>query len=117
MTLSLRAVRRLLIVGWLGLMCGCRREAPAELRALPGHNLYDDRCRRCHGDWGNGERASRMARRPVDLAGAAFRDTTDLEEIVRIVRGGKGRMKGFGERLEQADLDSVARYVLSLPER
>jgi mono/diheme cytochrome c family protein len=76
--------------------------------------VYRKYCRRCHGDLGNAVRASRIAQRRVDLGSAAFHDTTGLDEVLAVVSNGKGRMKGYGDRLDSADLNAVADYVLAL---
>jgi mono/diheme cytochrome c family protein len=84
---------------------------------LPGHGVYVEHCRRCHGAFGDGARASRMAKRRVDLAAPAYRDTTFLEDVRRVVADGKGRMEGFGAKLAPEDIDSVTAYVRVLPGR
>jgi hypothetical protein len=52
-----------------------------------------------------------MAGRPVDLGAPAYADTVDLPAVRRIVAEGKGRMKGYTDKLGAGDVDAVARYV------
>ena len=92
-----------------------RERSDPSLRGLPGFATYARLCLRCHGAGGAGRKASRIAGRPVELAGAAFRDTTRIESIRDIVARGKGKMKGFADSLAPRDIDAVSRFVLLLP--
>jgi len=94
---------------------GCGERHRPVLTAHEGYPVYREYCRRCHGNLGDGGKASRVAHRPVVLFAPAFRDTVDLAALRRIVAGGKGRMQGYREKLTGAQLDAVARYVLALP--
>lgn len=82
----------------------------------PGFAVYKEKCQRCHGYHGNRDKASRIAQREVDLGAVAFRDTTDLAEILQIVARGKGKMKGFAGKLDSTDMARVSSYVRDLPE-
>jgi mono/diheme cytochrome c family protein len=55
-----------------------------------------------------------MAGHPVDLGAPAYADTVDLAAVRRIVTEGRGRMKGYADKLEAGEIDAVARYVLDL---
>ncbi len=95
---------------------GGRSDDPA-IVALPGYPVYKEHCRKCHGGAGDGPKASRMAKRTVDLAAPAFRDTVTAAWITRVVRDGRGRMKPLDDRLRPGEIDTVAAFVLSLPVR
>jgi mono/diheme cytochrome c family protein len=58
-----------------------------------------------------------MAKRPVTLVAPAYRDTVDAGAIRQVIRDGKGRMEGYGEKLGPDGIDALARYVLELPPR
>ena len=58
-----------------------------------------------------------MADRPVDLVAPAYRDTTDLEDVLAIVSDGRGRMKGYREKLTTRELKDLSEYVLEMPDR
>lgn len=90
------------------------REEP-RLTGHPGFQAYRQYCRRCHGYSGEGKRASRMAERPVSLVSPAFRDTTTLDDVERVVGRGKGKMEGYGGKLTPEEIEAVSRYVLDLP--
>ena len=110
--LALAALGLLFALWWNG--------RPAENPAaagLPGYSVYRAHCRRCHGAWGDAAKATRLARRPVDIAAPAFRDTTTLEDLRRIVLVGRGRMEGFEGKLTPLEVDSVSRFVRVLPGR
>lgn len=96
---------------------GCDRDGAPVLTEHPGYSDYRKYCRRCHGNRGGAQKASRMADRPVDLVAPAYRDTTDLETVLAIVSDGRGRMKGYREKLTTKELEDLSRYVLEMPDR
>lgn len=108
-----------IVPAWTLLIClaflGCDQPDPPALVAQPGYALYQDQCRKCHGGTGVARRASRMAKRPVDFTAPAFKDTTTLETVTRIIRVGKGRMEGHADDLNEAQMDTLARLVLGFP--
>ena len=104
----------ILVMVTLFALQSCGRDRSPLLVDHPGYDVYRKYCRRCHGDAGNASRASRIAHRHVDLGGIAFRDTTTLDEALSVIADGKGRMKGYRDRLEARDLDAVTAYVLAL---
>ena len=93
-----------------------RDEHEPLLVAHPGYTVYREHCRRCHGNFGDARRASRMADRRVDLGSALYRDTTAVDTIKTVIAKGKGRMKGYAAQLGPTDLEAVTSYVLALPE-
>lgn len=116
MTIWRRGVLVLAVAGLVGAGgAGCGERHPPVLTGHEGYPVYHKYCRRCHGNLGNGARASRVAHRPVSLFAPAFRDTVDLAKVRRIVAGGKGKMEGYREKLTPAQLDAVTRYVMALP--
>lgn len=94
---------------------GCGERHPPVLTGHEGYPVYHKYCRRCHGNLGDGGKASRVAHRPVSLFAPAFRDTVNLARVRGFVAGGKGKMRGYREKLTDAQLDAVARYVMALP--
>jgi mono/diheme cytochrome c family protein len=96
---------------------GCDGDGEPVLTEHPGYPAYRKYCRRCHGNRGGGRKASRMAERSVDLVAPAYRDTTDLGDILSIVTDGRGLMKGHREKLATSELESISRYVLEMPDR
>ena len=84
------------------------------LAARPGAATYQKYCLRCHGSHGDGAKASRMAERGIDFTSPAFADTADLESVRRTVTRGRGKMKGYGDKLTPGQIDTLARFVLDL---
>lgn len=95
----------------------CEPPPDPRLAGLPGYPAYREHCRRCHGDAGDAKRASRMVRRMVDLAAPAYRDTLTLDDVIRVVKEGKGRMKPYAEKLTAEEIEAVSRVVLAIPVR
>ena len=96
------------------LLLGCGDNGEPVLTGHPGYPVYKKHCRKCHGNQGDGRRASRMAGRDLDLGHPAYRDTTSVENVFRAVQEGQGRMKGYRSKLAQDELDAVSRYVLEM---
>ncbi len=96
---------------------GCGGDGEPVLTEHPGYSAYRKYCQRCHGNRGGARKASRMADRPVDLVAPAYRDTTDLEDVLAVISDGRGRMKGYREKLTASELEDVSRYVLEMPGR
>ena len=109
------AVAVVLVLAFLFALQSCGRDRGPLLVDHSGYSVYRKYCRRCHGDDGDAVKASRIARRHVDLGSAAFRDTTDTGEVRSVIADGKGRMKGYRDRLDGQELDAVTGYVLALP--
>jgi len=97
-------------------LSACGERGQPLLTDHPGYPVYRKYCRRCHGDQGDDLRASRMAERRLDLGSSAFRDTVDAAEIDRVVRMGRGRMKGYAENLRPEEIDTLVSFVLGLAE-
>jgi mono/diheme cytochrome c family protein len=112
--LGILAVFCCLAVGaWLP---GCGGNGSPLLTDHPGYTSYRKHCRKCHGGQGDGRRAARMAERPLDLGAIAYRDTVDATKVGRVVRGGRGRMKGYETKLDPKEIDTLVDYVLAMAE-
>lgn len=70
-----------------------------------GRDVYSDRCSNCHADDGDGGRGPRIS------GGATVEEFPEVEDLVELIRVGKGAMPGFGDDLDDAELEAVARYV------
>ena len=111
---ALRARTLILLLLAAGSLVGCGERGEPLRSTHPGYPVYRKTCRRCHGNEGDGARAARMAEHAVDLAAPAFRDTVDAAWIERVVRLGKGRMKGYEETLTDSEIEGLVDYVLGL---
>jgi cytochrome c oxidase subunit II len=72
---------------------------------LVGHDVYRARCVSCHGSSGGGGQGPKLA------DGATLENYPELADEVDFVRAGKGIMPAFGDRLTEAELEAVVRYV------
>lgn len=103
-----------LVMTGLFVVQSCGQDKGPLLVDHPGYAVYRKYCRRCHGNEGDAVKASRIAHRHVDLGSAAFHDTTTVDEVLSVISNGKGRMKGYQDRLDATDLDAVTAYVAAL---
>lgn len=74
----------------------------------PGQALFETRCASCHGPDGT-----------AGIANAANLQTSTLnqEALLQIIANGRNAMPAFKGQLSEAELNSLARYVLSLRHR
>lgn len=98
----------------LAVAFGCGDRGDPLLTGHPGYPAYARFCKRCHGNEGDGKRASRMAERAIDLGSPAYADSADPAAVRRIVAEGRGRMKGYAETLSGEEMDAVSHYVLEM---
>jgi mono/diheme cytochrome c family protein len=81
------------------------------LAAEDGKALYDSKCAMCHGNDGV---AKKMAAGSKNFNDAAWKKAETSDGIVKIIKDGKGKMKGLGDKLNEAQMKAVADYVLTL---
>lgn len=74
-----------------------------------GREVYGARCSTCHGSEGQGGRGKKLN---DGRAPAAYPDPADLMAVV--VEGKGSGMPSFGNVLEPAEIEAVARYVLEV---
>lgn len=73
-----------------------------------GEKLFAKRCAMCHGKTGKGGVGP-------DLTAAEYHYSRDPDAVVQTITGGRpGGMPAFGNELSPADVDALARFVLSL---
>lgn len=84
--------------------------APA-LAEGDGKSLYESKCGLCHGKDGV---AKKMAANSANLNDPAWQESTTLETIQQVISEGKGKMKPFSEKLDEAQIKLIAEYVLTL---
>ncbi|MBC7412262.1 MAG: SirB2 family protein [Bacteroidia bacterium] len=72
---------------------------------INAHEIYTSNCANCHGEQGN-----------LMLAGATNLQTSTLTqpEMVMQITNGKGAMPAFGEQLNDAQINAVAEYIVTL---
>lgn len=96
-------------------LVGCSREpaSPADR----GRGTFVRVCSGCHGMEGKG--APRVAFNapspPRDLTDPAFHAERTDEQLLFVLRNGKGAMPPFGALLEEAQLQELVAYLRTLP--
>jgi mono/diheme cytochrome c family protein len=79
--------------------------------AEDGKALYDSKCAMCHGNDGV---AKKMATGSKNFNDPAWKKGETADGIAKIIKEGKGKMKGLGDKLNEAQMKAVADYVLTL---
>ena len=70
--------------------------------------VYDKKCAMCHGKTGV---AKKMAAGSADFNDPVWQDQTSMEDIIKVVTEGQGKMKGLEGKLSQEEIKGVARFV------
>lgn len=81
-----------------------------------GKEIFQAQCAPCHGDGGKGDGAGAIAfdPKPSDLTDADRMGELTDDELMAILKEGRGGMPGFSAIIEQEELEAVLRYVRSL---
>ena len=85
--------------------------APAAQAAADGKALYDAKCAMCHGKDGV---AKPMAKGSANLNDAKWQEATKVEAIETVVTDGKGKMKGYKDKMSAEEVQAVATYVKTI---
>jgi cytochrome c6 len=84
--------------------------APAA-QAADGKALYDAKCAMCHGKDGV---AKATAKGSANLNDAKWQEATKAEAVETVIADGKGKMKGYKEKMSGEEIKAVATYVKTL---
>jgi cytochrome c6 len=84
--------------------------APAA-QAADGKALYDAKCAMCHGKDGV---AKPMAKGSANLNDAKWQEATKVEAVETVVTDGKGKMKGYKDKMSGEEIKAVATYVKTI---
>jgi len=76
-----------------------------------GKALYNSKCAMCHGNDGV---AKKMAAGSKNFNDPAWKKAETSDGVATIIKDGKGKMKGLGDKLNEAQMKAVADYVLTL---
>lgn len=76
-----------------------------------GKALYEAKCAMCHGKDGV---AKAMAKGSANFNDPKFQQANSAEAIEKIIAEGKGKMKGFKDKLKPEEIRAVAAHVKSL---
>ena len=76
-----------------------------------GQALYDQKCAMCHGKDGV---AKKMAAGSADLNDPKWQEATSIDDIIALTNDGKGKMKGYKDKLSPEEIQQIADYVMTL---
>ena len=85
--------------------------APAAQAAADGKALYDAKCAMCHGKDGL---AKPTAKGSANLNDAKWQEATKVEAIETVITDGKGKMKGYKDKMTAEEIKAVATYTKTL---
>ena len=92
-------------------------EAPsADDMTKLGAQVYSARCALCHGASGHGDgpASAGLNPKPRNHTDKAYMSTLTDEQLIAVIRNGKGTMPAWGKVLSEAELVAVANHVRSL---
>lgn len=73
--------------------------------------LYNKKCAVCHGKDGV---AKSMAKGSANLNDPEWQGVTSLDEVIKVVTEGRGKMKGLEGKISPEEIKAVATYTLQL---
>jgi cytochrome c6 len=85
--------------------------ASPALLAEDGKSLYNSKCAMCHGKDGV---AKKLAEGSANLNDPEWQEKTSVEEIAKLTAEGKGKMKGYADKLSAEQIQMIAEYVKTL---
>jgi len=95
---------------------------PAETTAAPmdetalGNKVYAERCVLCHGPEGKGDgvAAAGLNPKPRNHTDGSYMRTRTDDELIAVIKGGKGGMPAWGSILSDQEIHAVLKHVRSL---
>jgi cytochrome c6 len=85
--------------------------APAAQAAADGKALFDAKCAMCHGKDGV---AKPMAKGSANFNDAKWQEATKVEAIETVITDGKGKMKGYKDKMSAEEIKAVGGYVKTI---
>lgn len=81
-----------------------------------GKAVYVQRCALCHGQTGKGDGpgAKGLKPAPANHTDATYMSSKSDEELLNVIRNGKGAMPAWGKVLTEEQIQAVFKYVRSL---
>jgi mono/diheme cytochrome c family protein len=102
----------LTIIGLLVCVSGAQR---ASAQAADGKALYEENCKKCHGVIGNPPKTMKQKYPKIATFDAKFIEGRSDDSVRKILIKGKGDdMKSVKDKLTEAEIDAVAKYVREL---
>jgi len=81
--------------------------------AQGGADLFKAKCAMCHGPDGKGQTTIGKNLNLRDLGSADVQGQSDAD-LTKIIADGKGKMKGFADRLSKDQIGDVVKYIRTL---
>jgi len=91
--------------------CAVIALAAAPAQAADGKALYDAKCAMCHGKDGV---AKPMAKPSANFNDAKWQEATKVEAIETVITDGKGKMKGYKDKMSAEEIKATAAYVKTI---
>ena len=91
--------------------CAVIALAAAPAQAADGKALYEAKCAMCHGKDGV---AKAVAKGSANLNDAKWQADTKVEAIETVITDGKGKMKGYKDKMAADEIKATAAYVKTL---
>jgi cytochrome c6 len=85
--------------------------APAAQAAADGKALYEAKCAMCHGKDGV---AKPIAKGSANFNDVKWQEATKVEAIETAIADGKGKMKGYKNKMSAEEIKAVAAYVKTM---
>jgi cytochrome c553 len=82
-----------------------------------GARIFQRTCSGCHGPDGRGTTRPGLTKPPRDLTRAEFHAKVTDDELLQVIRIGKGQMPAFGGLMAESDLRDVISFIRTLPPR
>lgn len=88
----------------------------ATAAADPGAKIYAEKCALCHGPGGKGDGPGGAALnpKPRDHTDGAYMNSRPNEELLTIIKTGKGAMPAWGALLSDEEVHAVLKHVRAL---
>lgn len=74
--------------------------------------LYESKCGMCHGK--DGVAHPKMGAGSKNLNDPEWKKSTTVDDIVKLTKEGKGKMKGMADKLSDDQIKAIATYSLTL---
>lgn len=85
--------------------------APLASAEADGKALFEAKCAMCHGKDGV---AKPIAKGSANFNDAKWQEANKAEAIATVITDGKGKMKGFKEKMSADDIKAIAKYVKTI---
>ncbi len=104
-------MKKLIVISLAFLVAGA-----VSVRAADAKALWEKNCAKCHGADGKGQTTMGKKLGVKDYTSPAVQDKLKDEDMFKAIKdgvkeGGKTKMKGFGDTLSDAEINSLVKYM------